>query len=177
MNNTITMKDIMNTNPIILNANTPTPMAIDTLVDGNVSCAPVVDLEGRLVGMFSVHDVMVDLWCQDYIPAKDQKVVDLMTRDVIAIDVNDKLVDVAEFLCIDREQLFPTTSMGIATRFNTLSVEERAKSMKITQPHHLPVLDNGHFVGMVSRINVVEALRSIYGERLNVVEDKQLERA
>ncbi len=177
MNNTITMKDIMNTNPIVLNANMPTPVAIDTLIDENISSAPVVDLEGRLVGMFSVHDVMVDLWCQDYIPAKEQKVVDLMTRDVIAIDVNDKLVDVAEFLCIDREQLFPTTSMGIATRFNTLSVEERAKSMKITQPHHLPVLDNGHFAGMVSRNNVLEALRSVYGERLNVVEGKQLERA
>ncbi len=177
MNNTITMKDIMNTNPTILNANMPTPAAIDSLIDGNVSSAPVVDLEGRLVGMFSVHDVMVDLWCQDYIPAKDQKVVDLMTRDVIAIDVSDKLVDVAEFLCIDREQLFPTTSMGIATRFNTLSVEERAKSMKVTQPHHLPVLENGNFVGMVSRNNVLEALRSVYGERLNIVEDKQLERA
>lgn len=177
MNNTITMKDIMTTNPLVLNANTPTPVAIDAMLDNHVSSAPVVDIENRLVGMFSVHDVMVDLWCQDYLPEQNQKVVDLMSRNVIAIDVNDKLVDVAEFLCIDKEQLFPTTSAGIATRFNTLSVEERAKSMKINQPHHLPVLENGQFVGMVSRNNVLEALRPIYGERLNIVEDKQLERA
>ncbi|MFV0449159.1 MAG: formate transporter FocA [Vibrio sp.] len=174
MNNTITMKDIMTTNSLVLNANTLVPTAIDALIECNASSAPVVDVDNRLVGIFSVHDVLVELWCQNYIPAENQKVVDLMSRDVIAIDVNDKLVDVAEYLCIDREQLFPTTSSGIATRFNTLSLEERAKSMKINQPHYLPVLDNGKFVGMISRINVLEALRPIYGERMRVV-DQQME--
>ena len=40
-----------------------------------------------------------------------------MSREVVAIDSKDKLVDIAEFLCIDKEQLYPTTSMGMATRF------------------------------------------------------------
>jgi len=177
MNNTIKMKDIMNTQPLILSADMPTPLAIDALLDNHVNCAPVVDSENRLIGVFSTHDVMVDLWCQDYIPSEDQKVVDLMSRDVIAIDVNDKLVDVAEFLCIDKEQLFPTTGNGIATRLNSLSLEERAKSMKIQKPHQLPVLEDGHLAGMVDRINVLEALRPIYGERLSVVEEKELQSA
>ncbi|CSC88422.1 formate efflux transporter [Vibrio cholerae] len=120
---------------------------------------------------------MVDLWCQDYLPSQDQKVVDLMTRDVIAIDVNDKLVDVAEFFCIDKEQLFPTTSMGIATRFSALSLEERAKSMKVNKPHMLPVLHNGQLVGVLERNDVLEALRPIYGERVRIVKDKALARA
>jgi len=120
---------------------------------------------------------MVDLWCQDYLPAKDQKVVDLMSRDVIAIGSNDKLVDVAEFLCIDKEQLYPTSSMGIATRMTSLSLEERAKSMRVSQPHVLPVLENGVLVGVISRSLVMQALRPIYGERLNVVESKVLETA
>ncbi len=170
MNSTITMKDIMATDTLVFHASTLIPAAIDLLIERQVSSAPVVDQENRLVGMFSVHDVLVELWCQNYIPAENQKVVDLMSREVIAIDVNDKLVDVAEFLCIDREQLFPTTSAGIAIRFSTLSLEERAKSMKINQPHHLPVLDNGYFAGMVSRHHVLEALRPIYGERMSVVD-------
>jgi CBS domain-containing protein len=136
--------------------------------------APVVDVEGRLVGFFSAHDVMVDLWCQDYLPTQGQKVVDLMARDVIAIDATDKLVDVAEFLCIDKEQLYPTTSMGIATTFTTLSLEERAKSIKVNKPHVLPVIENGKFVGVVARQNVLASLRRVYGERVSLVE-KELE--
>lgn len=177
MKSTITVKDMMNSQPVTLSVDMTTPAAIDTLLDHHLSAAPVVDMQGRLVGVLSSHDVMVDLWCQDYLPSQDQKVVDLMTRDVIAIDVNDKLVDVAEFFCIDKEQLFPTTSMGIATRFSALSLEERAKSMKVNKPHMLPVLHNGQLVGVLERNDVLEALRPIYGERVRIVKDKALARA
>lgn len=169
MNTQLQARDIMQTNPIVLKAEMPTAIAIDTLLDNQLVSAPVCDVEGRLVGFFSAHDVMVDLWCQDYIPAQEQKVVDLMTRDVIAISADDKLVDIAEFLCIDKEQLYPTTSMGIATSFTTLSLEERAKAMKVAKPHALPVLENGHFVGLITRGSVLNALRPIYGERMSVV--------
>jgi formate transporter FocA len=177
MSTNILVQDIMNPNPITLSADVHTPTAIDTLLDNHIISAPVVDVEGRLVGFFSAHDVMVDLWCQDYLPVSGQKVVDLMSRDVVAIDVSDKLVDVAEFLCIDKEQLYPTTSVGIATRFSTLSLEERAKSMRVSKPHVLPVLDNGKLVGVVTRENVLAALRNIYGERVSLVEEKALETA
>ncbi|EEX94033.1 putative formate transporter 1 [Vibrio orientalis CIP 102891 = ATCC 33934] len=178
MNNNITAKHVMNSNPLTLRAEMLTPVAIDSLLEHHQISAPVCDIEGRLVGFFSAHDVMVDLWCQDYLPAKDQKVVDIMARDVVAIDANDKLVDIAEFLCIDKEQLYPTTSMGIATQLTTLSLEERAKAMKVSKPHVLPVLDNGKLVGVITRENVLEALRPIYGERMNIVEtQRELETA
>jgi CBS domain-containing protein len=172
MNNNIAIKEIMNTQPTTLSVEMPTSVALDTLLDHNLTSAPVIDIEGRLVGFFSVHDVMVDLWCQDYIPESGQKVVDLMSRDVVAIDASERLVDVAEFLCIDKEKLYPTSSMGIATSFTTLSLEERAKSMKVSKPHVLPVLDGGTLVGTLSRANVMSALRPIYGERLNIVENE-----
>ncbi|QFT12732.1 formate transporter FocA [Vibrio sp. THAF190c] len=177
MNTNTIIKTIMNTSPTTLSVEMPTAVAIDTLLDAQQVSAPVCDLEGRLVGVFSIHDVMVDLWCQDYIPTTGQKVVDLMSRDVVAIDANDKLVDVAEFLCIDKEQLYPTSSMGIATRFTTLSLEERAKAMKVSQPHMLPVLENGTMVGVLTRAEVMQALRPIYGDRLNVVKETELETA
>lgn len=177
MSTNILVQDIMNPNPITLSADVHTPAAIDTLLDNHIISAPVVDVEGRLVGFFSAHDVMVDLWCQDYLPVAGQKVVDLMSRDVVAIDVADKLIDVAEFLCIDKDQLYPTTSVGIAIRFSTLSLEERAKSMRVSKPHVLPVLDNGKLVGIVTRENVLAALRTVYGERVSLVEEKALETA
>lgn len=177
MKNASIVKEIMNPSPVTLSVEMPVSTALDTLLDNNLISAPVVDIDNRLVGFFSAHDVMVELWCQDYIPAQEQKVVDLMSRDVVAIDAGDRLVDVVEFLCIDKEQLYPTTSMGMATRFTSLSLEERAKSIKVSKPQVLPVLENGLMVGVITRNEVLKALRPVYGERLNLVEDKVLETA
>ncbi|HHF2870024.1 TPA: formate transporter FocA [Vibrio diabolicus] len=177
MKNASFVKDIMNPKPVTISAETPIAIALDVLLDNNVTSAPVVDVQNRLVGFFSAHDVMVELWCEDYIPVKDQKVVDIMSRDVVAIDAGDRLVDVVEFLCIDKEQLYPTSSMGIATRMTSLSLEERAKSIKVSKPQVLPVLDNGQMVGVVTRTEVLKALRPIFGERLNLVEKNELETA
>lgn len=177
MKNTSFVKDIMNPNPITINAETPVVAALDTLLDNQLTSAPVVDFNNRLVGFFSAHDVMVDLWCEDYIPAQGQKVVDLMSRDVVAIGANDRLVDVVEFMCIDKEKLFPTSNMGIATRLTSLSLEERAKSMKVSKPQVLPVLEDGQMVGVITRREVLNALRPVYGERLNLVEQNELESA
>ncbi|MCG9682268.1 formate transporter FocA [Vibrio sp. Isolate23] len=169
MNNTLIVKDFMNPNPITLSPEMPTASAIDTLLKHHLVSSPVVDSQGRLIGFYSVHDVMVDLWCQDYIPVEGQKVVDLMSRDIIAISSQDTLVDVAEFLCIDKEQLYPTTSMGIATQLSSLSLEERAKSIKVHKPHVLPVLEKGEFVGVVTREDVLRAMRSIYSDTVTLV--------
>ncbi|HHF3111093.1 TPA: formate transporter FocA [Vibrio diabolicus] len=177
MKNASFVKDIMNPKPVTISAETPIAIALDVLLDNNVTSAPVVDIQNRLVGFFSAHDVMVELWCEDYIPVKDQKVVDIMSRDVVAIDAGDRLVDVVEFLCIDKEQLYPTSSMGIATRMTSLSLEERAKSIKVSKPQVLPVLENGQMVGVVTRTEVLKALRPIFGERLNLVEKNELETA
>lgn len=177
MKNASFVKDIMNPKPVTISAETPIAIALDVLLDNNVTSAPVVDVQNRLVGFFSAHDVMVELWCEDYIPVKDQKVVDIMSRDVVAIDAGDRLVDVVEFLCIDKEQLYPTSSMGIATRMTSLSLEERAKSIKVSKPQVLPVLENGQMVGVVTRTEVLKALRPIFGERLNLVEKNELETA
>ncbi|UGA57122.1 formate transporter FocA [Vibrio sp. VB16] len=169
MKTNLTAIDIMNNEFYAVKADMPTELAIDALTDRKLQGAPVVNVQGKLVGFFSIHDVMVDLWCQDYLPAKGQKVVDLMSRDVIAVNHDESLVNLVEFLCIDKEQLYPTTGMGIATQFASLSLEERAKSMKINKPQTLPVLQDGLLVGVVSRMETMTALRAIYGEKMNVI--------
>ena len=84
-----------------------------------------------------------------------------MSHDVVSIDANDNLVDMAECLRIDKEHLCPTTSMGFSTRLTSLSLEERAKAMKVSQPHMLPVLKNGVILGVLTRTEVMQALRPI----------------
>ncbi|MFS1415096.1 hypothetical protein BCU70_03565 [Vibrio sp. 10N.286.49.C2] len=165
----ITVKQIMNNQPITLSTETITSVALDTLLDNNLTSAPVIDDNLRLIGFLSVHDVMVDLWCENYIPQEEQKVVDIMNRNVVSISSKETLVNVIEALSIDKEQLFPTTSMGYATSMTTLSLEERAKAMKVAKPQVLPVLEDGKLVGSISRLEVMRAVRPAYGNRLNVV--------
>ena len=43
--------------------------------------------------------------------------------------------------------------------------------------HVLPVLENGKLVGVVTRDAVLAALRPIYGERVTLVEQGELETA
>ncbi len=53
MKSTITVKDMMNSQPVTLSVDMTTPAAIDTLLDHHLSAAPVVDMQGRLVGVLS----------------------------------------------------------------------------------------------------------------------------
>ncbi|RDH42610.1 formate transporter FocA [Zooshikella ganghwensis] len=164
-----TVKSILQHQAFSLNTDMLTATALDKLLKNNLEGAPVIDKNGQLVGFMSLHDVLVDLWCQGYIPVEGQKVVDLMSREIVAINANDSLIDLVEFMCIDKEKLFPVTDSGIATHLTTLSLEERAKQMHVSRPHILPVVEEGKLIGVVTRSDVVRALRSVYGENLKDV--------
>lgn len=170
----LTVKDVTNTQPITLSADTQIPQAIDMMLEKNISGAPVCDVNGHLVGFLSMYDVMKELWYQDYQPASGTKVVDLMKRDVVAVDASDSLVDIIEYMCIDKEQLYPTTAMGLATSTSALPLEERVKALKTSKPRIIPVLNNGRFVGTVSRESVMTELRNIY-QNSNFQEVSRLE--
>lgn len=169
----IQAQDIMMTNPLTLNKDMPIALAVDSLIAQEILSAPVVNQNGELEGFLSVHDVMVDLWCEDYCPNEQQSVVDLMKKSVVTIDINESLVNIIELLCIDKEQLYPISSVGIGTSnyLVSCSLEERAKKMKITNPKTLPVVSNGILVGLITRLEAVKALRYMYGEKFNVSEN------
>ncbi|WEM45858.1 formate transporter FocA (plasmid) [Photobacterium sp. DA100] len=158
----LTVKDIVDPNPFTLSADLFVPKAVDLMVENKLSGAPVCDVNGRLVGFLSMFDVMKELWYKDYQPAKETKVADLMNSDVIAVDINERLVDVVEYLCIDKDMLYPTSGMGMATSATSLSLEERVKALKVSKPRILPVLDNGQFVGVITRDRVMVELRKVY---------------
>ncbi|MCW8335599.1 CBS domain-containing protein [Vibrio sp. SCSIO 43135] len=163
----LTVSDIVNPQAPVLTADASLPVAIDMLLKNQINGAAVCDSEGNLQGFFSAHDVMVEMWCQDYIPDQDVTVGSLMKTDVVSIKANDRLTDVMEFLALDKEQLYPTTSMGYATRLTTLSVEERAKSIKVNRPQILPVVDAGKYVGTVSRKEVLAGLRTLFTDSVS----------
>ncbi|WP_350431065.1 formate transporter FocA [Shewanella sp. H8] len=172
MKTNLTAVDIMNADYYTLTAEMLIELAIDAFNDRKIHGAPVVDAQGKLVGFFSIHDTMVDLWRQDYIPPQGQKVMDLMSRDVIAVNHTESLVNLLEFLCIDKDHLYPNTENDIASQQASNSVEQRGQSTN-NKPQHLPVLKEGHLVGVVSRMDIITSLRTIYAASLDPVQHAQ----
>jgi CBS domain-containing protein len=92
----ITVADYMAKRLVTLTKDTNVIDAIKKLLDHKITCAPVVDLKGHLIGMFSEKDGMKVFLESVYNQGMSGKVGDYMTTDTISVDANSSIVDVAE---------------------------------------------------------------------------------
>lgn len=146
MMNNIKIKELMTPNTVVLKEHDRTVDAIDRLLKHHLSGAPVCNHQQQAVGFFSMHDVMVNLWCDDYLPNANQTVGELMNDNVITINAEEGLIDVAEFLVSAKNTLSAISLNGAA----------------LSKPSILPVIDNGVVVGVISRHDILNALRPLY---------------
>ncbi|MGF1716918.1 formate transporter FocA [Photobacterium chitinilyticum] len=146
----------------------PVAEALDILIKEGLSGAPVLSSDQRLVGFFSIHDTLVDLWCSDYMPEAECKVQDLMRHEIQTVGPENSILEIAEYMCIDKNILYPVSSGGIATQLTTLSLNERARTMVVNRPHSFPVVKDDQLVGMISRNEIIKALRPVYGSLVSV---------
>ncbi len=120
-----------------------------TLLDRRISAVPVVDDDGKLVGMVSEGDLLHrteadterrrSWWLQaltedatlaaDFIKAHGRTVADVMTRDVVTATPDTPLHEIAALL--------------------------EAKMIK-----RVPIVENDQLVGIVSRANLIQAVAS-----------------
>ena len=83
--------------------------AIRMMSDGNITGLPVVDEDGKLVGIVTERDVMGRLLTTQ---STEGQVQDCMTTDVISFDVNDSLLDVISTLVEKGFRRVPVVSEG-----------------------------------------------------------------
>jgi CBS domain-containing protein len=144
------VSDVMTVNVISVPAQATILEAARTMLRNRVSGLPVVDGEGRLVGMVTEGDFLRrseigterrrPKWlefvlgpgrmAEDYVRAAGRKVDDVMTRDPVAVCEDDSLQTVVELMERRRVKRFP-------------------------------VLREGKIVGIVSRANLMAALVSL----------------
>src|ERR1700760_1676950 len=128
--------------------------AAKLMAEHGISAVPVVDREGRMVGMVSEGDLLHraetgterrrSWWLEmvastnqlsgEYIKSHSSRVKDVMTRDVISVTEETAVADIAILL----------------------------ESNRIKR---VPVLRNGRLVGIVSRANLVRALAMTINDR------------
>ncbi len=123
----ITVADYMAKRLVTLTKDTNVIDAIKKLLDHKITCAPVVDSKGQLLGMFSEKDGMKVFLESVYDQGVSGKVGEYMTTETINVDAASSIVDLAE-------------------KFEKSSVRS------------FPVFQDGEFVGVISRVDVLRAL-------------------
>ena len=126
----ITVADYMTKRVVTLSKDTLVMDAIKKLLDHKITCAPVVDDQGHLIGLFSEKDSIKVFLESIYNQGMGGKVGDYMTAGVISVDADSSIVELAE-------------------KFDHSSVRS------------FPVFDDGKFVGVISRTDVLKALVSL----------------
>jgi CBS domain-containing protein len=108
----ITVADYMTKRVVTLTKETEVIGAIRSLLDHKITCAPVVDQSGQLVGMFSEKDGMKVVLESVYNQGMSGKVGDFMTTDTISVDAESSIVDLAEKFQTSSIRSFPVYDAG-----------------------------------------------------------------
>jgi CBS domain-containing protein len=155
--------DVMTTDVIAVDPNTPIQDLATLLAERGISGAPVIDASGRLVGIVSEGDLLhraeigtarrhrvrrrswwLDHYAgesaREYVKDHGRTVNDIMSRDVATVTEETDLADVAALL--------------------------EAKRIK-----RVPVMREGKVVGIISRANIVRAVGAAKGTAAPAGED------
>lgn len=120
----MTVADYMTKKLVTLTRETNVIDAITKLLNHKITCAPVVDQEGHLLGMFSEKDGMKVFLESVYNQGVSGKVGDFMTKDTISVDANSSIVDLAEKFQPSSVRSFPVFEdnklVGIISRTDVL---------------------------------------------------------
>lgn len=147
---TVTAADIMNRKPVVVHLFDNVSKVAAVLAKHEISAAPVVDAEGKLLGMVSEQDLMCKLgakqekrrawWLEmlaegedlapdfvEYLKQEKRTAGDLMTHDVVSVTEDVAVADIVDLLA----------------------------------QHHIkrvPVLREGKVVGIVSRADIIRTV-------------------
>lgn len=134
------VKDVMTPDPITVEEDVSFQDALKILRDKGIRRLPVVDKEGKLVGIVTEKDLLyaspsrattLDVWELHYLLSK-LKVKDIMTRNVITVSED-------------------------------TPIEEAAKTMADRKIGGLPVMRDGKLVGIVTETDIFRVLLRLLG--------------
>jgi CBS domain-containing protein len=103
-------------------------LAVKILLENSISGAPVVDKNGRLLGMLSQKDCFKVAFAASYHQDWGGRVSDYMSHDVETIDADTDIVKVAEIFLKSKYRRFPVMSrdrlVGLISRRDVLEALE-----------------------------------------------------
>ncbi len=106
------VQDIMTRRLVTFRPETNVLEAIDTLLKHKISGAPVVDEEGKLIGVLSEIDCMETLIQDSYYHDTRGSVSEYMSEKVTTVDAEMGIVDLAEFFVQKHFRRLPVIDHG-----------------------------------------------------------------
>jgi CBS domain-containing protein len=103
------VRDVMTTQVVTLSPETSAEEAIDVLVNGRISGAPVVDTEGRLLGVLTEYHL---LKIASFPSVQHMTVAELMTKAVWVISEDAHISVAADLLARHRIRRLPVVDRG-----------------------------------------------------------------
>lgn len=120
----IAVEDYMTKRLVSLSKQNNVIDAIKKLLDHKITCAPVLDEQGHLIGMFSEKDGMHVFLETAYNQGMAGKVGDFMSTEIISVDAKSSVVDLAEKFQSSSVRSFPVFDhaklVGIISRTDVL---------------------------------------------------------
>jgi CBS domain-containing protein len=102
-------KDIMSTDVVSVQPDTPVARVVELLIENDITGLPVVEPSGRLVGIVTEKDLIGVLCGQD---APRGTARDYMTDDVISFDEDDDIIAICECLIHNHLRRVPILADG-----------------------------------------------------------------
>lgn len=120
----IAVSDYMSKHLVTVTPQTDVTVAIKTMLEHKVTSVPVVDGQGKLLGIFSEKDGMKIVVESAYNQSMAGKVEDFMTTEAMVIDAEESLVDVAAKFQNSSIRSFPVfhhgALVGVISRVDVL---------------------------------------------------------
>ena len=158
----LTVKEIMNTAPLMLTKDQDIYQALTLLNEHEISAAPVIDPTQQLIGFISQQDILRLLWSEEYSKDLEYKVINAMQTEILTVDAAQPVTALLEFMIVDKDRLFPVSDAGILTSHTYQSYDERLKAASANRPSIYPVIENGKLCGVVSRAQLASLVVKAY---------------
>ncbi len=176
-------KDIIQTGVISIRDDGTVEEAVTLMLDNHISALPVLDSDDRLVGLISEGDLMRRMrdstaprrswWLEffsstedarDFVKARSHKVADVMTRDLITVDEDTPVGEIARTLETRRIKRVPVLRdgklVGIVSRADLVRALAQSTEGKLP----LPTLEDEPL-----RAAVVAAIAEVPGASVNQI--------
>jgi CBS domain-containing protein len=126
--------EIMNARLLAFSPDTPVVEAVSELVRRGYSGAPVVDGDGRLVGILSEIDCLQALSCAAFYAVPTGTVASYMTRDVQTVERHTDLLRLTYLLHERRMRRVPVVEdgrvIGLITRHDVLRALDKLRAQR-----------------------------------------------
>ena len=117
-------QQFMNKSVVTFSADDQVMDAIHELVERQISGAPVVDSQGNLVGVLTERDCLATVLTAGYHGEAAGRVSEYMSRDVVTVDADASLMDIAERFSSTPYRRFPVLKnnrlVGLISRRDVL---------------------------------------------------------